>query len=99
MALTFEDVEDWTRRTGTLENLQRELSQRTTTRAGLQDQLADIRRLEGWEGSAADAARQSFNPVDDDIAKAAAPVGAVRTQVGFNTVAVVAGLPELAVRK
>ena len=78
MALTFEDVEDWSRRTGTLENLQRELSQRTTTRAGLQDQLADIRRLEGWEGSAAHA---------------------VRTQVGFNTVAVVAGLPELAVRK
>lgn len=82
MALTFEDVEDWTRRTGTLETLQRELSQRTTTLAGLQDQLADIRRIEGWEGSAAHAARQSFDPVDDDIAKAAAAVGAVRTQVG-----------------
>lgn len=82
MALTFEDVEDWTRRTGTLETLHRELSQRTTTLAGLQDQLADIRRLEGWEGSAAHAARQSFDPVDDDIAKAAAAIGAVRTQVG-----------------
>lgn len=82
MALTFEDVEEWTRKTSTLETLQNELSQRTTTLAGLQDQLSDIRRLEGWEGSAAHAARQSFDPVDDDIAKAAAAVGAVRTQVG-----------------
>ncbi|WP_102140882.1 alpha/beta hydrolase [Mycobacterium hubeiense] len=82
MALTFEDVEDWTRKTGVLESLQTELSQRTTTLSGLQDQLHDIRRLDGWEGSAAHAARQSFDPVDDDIAKAAAAVGAVRTQVG-----------------
>ncbi len=82
MPLTFEEVEDWTRRTGTLESLQDELSQRTTTLAGLQDQLSDIRRLDGWKGSAAHAARQSFDPVDDDIAKAAAAVGAVRAQVG-----------------
>ena len=82
MPLTFEEIDDWTRKTGTLEALQGELSQRTTTLSGLQDQLADIRRLEGWEGSAAHAARQSFDPVDDDIAKAAAAVGAVRTQVG-----------------
>ena len=82
MALTFEEVEDWTRKTGTLEVLQDELSQRTTTLSGLQDQLSDIRRLDGWEGSAAHAARQSFDPVDDDIVKAAAAVGAVRTQVG-----------------
>lgn len=81
MALTFEEVEDWTRKTGTLEALQGELSQRTTTLSGLQDQLSDIRKLEGWEGSAAHAARQSFDPVDDDIAKAAAAVGAVRAQV------------------
>lgn len=82
MPLTFEEVEDWTRKTGTLEALEGELSQRTTTLSGLQDQLSDIRRLDGWEGSAAHAARQSFDPVDDDIAKAAAAVGAVRTQVG-----------------
>ena len=82
MPLTFEEVEDWTRKTGTLEALQGELSQRTTTLSGLQDQLSDIRRLDGWEGSAAHAARQSFDPVDDDITKAAAAVGAVRTQVG-----------------
>lgn len=82
MPLTFEEVEDWTRKTGTLESLQGELSQRTTTLSSLQDQLSDIRRLDGWEGSAAHAARQSFDPVDDDIAKAAAAVGAVRTQVG-----------------
>lgn len=82
MALTFEDVEEWTRKTSTLETLQNELSQRTTTLAGLQDQLSDIRRLDGWEGSASHAARQSFDPVDDDIVKAAAAVGAVRTQVG-----------------
>jgi hypothetical protein len=82
MPLTFEDVEDWTRKTGTLESLQDELSQRTTTLAGLQDQLSDIRRLDGWEGSAAHAARQSFDPVDDDIARAAAAVGAVWAQVG-----------------
>jgi hypothetical protein len=82
MPLTFEEVDDWTRKTGTLEALQDELSQRTTTLSGLQDQLADIRRLDGWEGSAAQAARQSFDPVDDDIAKAAAAVGAVRIQVG-----------------
>ena len=82
MPLTFVEVEDWTRRTGTLESLQDELLQRTTTLAGLQDQLSDIRRLDGWEGSAAHAARQSFDPVDDDIAKAAAAVGAVRAQVG-----------------
>ena len=50
MPLTFEEVEDWTRRTGTLESLQDELSQRTTTLAGLQDQLSDIRRLDGWRG-------------------------------------------------
>lgn len=82
MALTFEDVEDWTRKTGALETLQTELSHRTTTLAGLQDQLADIRRLDGWEGSASHAARQSFDPIDEDIAKSAAAVGAVRTQVG-----------------
>ncbi|EHI14743.1 alpha/beta hydrolase [Mycolicibacterium thermoresistibile] len=82
MALTFEDVEDWTRKTSTLETLQDELNQRTTTLAGLQEQLAGIRRLDGWEGSASRAARQSFDPVDDDIANAAAAVGAVRTQVG-----------------
>ncbi|GAA2567349.1 alpha/beta hydrolase [Mycolicibacterium diernhoferi] len=50
--------------------------------ATLQDQLADIRRLEGWEGSAAHAARQSFDPVDDDLIKGAAAVGAVHAQVG-----------------
>jgi Alpha/beta hydrolase len=82
MPLTFEEVDDWTRKTGTLQALQDELSQRTSTLSGLQDQLSDIRRLDGWEGSAARAARQSFDPVDDDIAKAAAAVGAVRTQVG-----------------
>jgi len=82
MPLTFEEIDEWTRKTGTLEALQDELSQRTTTLSGLQDQLADIRKLDGWEGSAAHAARQSFDPVDDDIAKAAAAVGAVRAQVG-----------------
>lgn len=82
MALTFEEVDDWTRKTGTLQTLLTELSQRTTTLSGLQDQLADIRRLDGWEGGAAHAARQSFDPVDDDIAEAAAAVGAVRAQVG-----------------
>lgn len=82
MPLTFEEIEDWTGKTGTLEALQTELSQRQTTLSGFQDQLADIRRLPGWEGSAAHAARQSFDPVDDDIDKAAAAVGAVHTQVG-----------------
>jgi len=91
VALTFEDVEDWTRKTGALETLQQELSQRTTTLAGLQEQLADIRRLDGWEGSASHAARQSFDPIDDDLAKSAAAVGAVRTQVG-ETVADLTGL-------
>ena len=97
MALTFEDVEDWTRRTGTLENLQRELSQRTTTRAGLQDQLADIRRLEGWEGST--AMRRASPSIRSMTTLPRRPRSVPRTQVGFNTVAVVAGLPELAVRK
>ncbi|QYL20737.1 alpha/beta hydrolase [Mycolicibacterium diernhoferi] len=82
MALTFEEVDEWTRKTGALETLREELSQRTSTMATLQDQLADIRRLEGWEGSAAHAARQSFDPVDDDLIKGAAAVGAVHAQVG-----------------
>lgn len=82
MPLTFDDVDDWTRKTGTLESLHQELSQRSTTLAGLQDQLRDIRRFDGWEGSASNAARQSFDPVDSDITKAAAAVGAVRSQVG-----------------
>jgi hypothetical protein len=79
MPLTCEEVEDWTRKTTVLESLQDELSQRSTTLAGLQDQLSDIRQLDGWEGSAAYAARQSFDPVDDDIVKAAAAVGADAT--------------------
>lgn len=82
LALTFEEVDDWTRKTGALETLREELSQRTSTMATLQDQLADIRRLDGWEGSAAHAARQSFDPVDDDLVKGAAAVGAVNAQVG-----------------
>lgn len=82
MALTFEEVDDWTRKTAVLESLRNELSQRALTLAGLQDQLSDIRRLDGWEGSAAHAARQSFDPVDDDLVKGAAAVGAVRAQVG-----------------
>jgi Alpha/beta hydrolase len=86
MPLTFEEVEDWTRKTTVLQSLHGELSQRSTTLVGLQDQLSDIRRLDGWEGSAAHAARQSFDPVDDDIVKAAAAVGAVRAQV-FQTIA------------
>ncbi|OJZ64087.1 hypothetical protein BRW64_20185 [Mycolicibacterium diernhoferi] len=80
--MTFEEVDEWTRKTGALETLREELSQRTSTMATLQDQLADIRRLEGWEGSAAHAARQSFDPVDDDLIKGAAAVGAVHAQVG-----------------
>lgn len=82
VALTFEEVDDWTRKTAVLESLRDELTQRGSTLAGLQDQLADIRRLDGWEGSAAHAARQSFDPVDDDLVKGAAAVGAVRAQVG-----------------
>lgn len=82
MALTFEEVDSWTRKTGVLEALREELSQRTSTMAALQDQLADIKRLDGWEGSASYAARQSFDPVDDDLVKGAAAVGAVNAQVG-----------------
>ncbi len=82
MALTFEEVDDWTQKTSVLESLQEDLSQRTSTMATLQDQLSEIRRLDGWEGSAAHAARQSFDPVDDDLVKGAAAVGAVNAQVG-----------------
>jgi hypothetical protein len=82
VALTFEEVDDWTQKTSVLESLQEDLSQRTSTMATLQDQLSEIRRLDGWEGSAAHAARQSFDPVDDDLIKGAAAVGAVNAQVG-----------------
>ena len=80
MPLTFEEIDDWTRKTGTLEALQDELSQRATTLSGLQDQLADIRSSMA-EGRRA-RPRQSFDPVENDVAKAAAAVGAVRAQVG-----------------
>jgi len=83
MPLMFEEVEDWTRKTDTLEALQDELSQRTTTLSGLQDQLSDIRRLDGWQGNTLNITPNTF------------PIGLDNS--GFHTKAIVSvGNPDTA---
>ncbi|MBF6453650.1 hypothetical protein IU432_09385 [Nocardia cyriacigeorgica] len=61
-----------------LEMLETSLSQRITTIEDADKQLADIGRLPGWEGDAADAARRRFADTSDQLTDEAAALGAVR---------------------
>ncbi|WP_280235023.1 alpha/beta hydrolase [Nocardia cyriacigeorgica] len=61
-----------------LEMLETSLSRRISTVEDVNKQLADIGKLPGWEGDAADAARRRFADTADQLTDEAAALGAVR---------------------
>ncbi|TLF52469.1 alpha/beta hydrolase [Nocardia cyriacigeorgica] len=61
-----------------LEMLETSLSRRISTIEDVNKQLADIAKLPGWEGDAADAARRRFADTSDQLTDEAAALGAVR---------------------
>ncbi|MEU2030586.1 alpha/beta hydrolase [Nocardia amamiensis] len=61
-----------------LEMLETSLSRRLTTLEDIDKQLADIGKLPGWQGEAADAAHRRFTVTADQLTDEAAALGAVR---------------------
>ncbi|WP_280229955.1 alpha/beta hydrolase [Nocardia cyriacigeorgica] len=61
-----------------LEMLETSLSRRISTIEDVHKQLADIAKLPGWEGAAAEAARRRFADTSDQLTDEAAALGAVR---------------------
>lgn len=61
-----------------LEMLETSLSRRISAIEDVNKQLADIAKLPGWEGDAAEAARRRFADTSDQLTDEAAALGAVR---------------------